>query len=93
LSIKQGAVGRCEDSCGNGFHLEPSVEQCDDSNNANGDGCNSLCNIEPGYYCTRLSPWEKDTCLKTFTGIRAIRTTKRNNVYIEFEDKVYIVNG
>lgn len=26
-------------------------EQCDDANDANGDGCSSTCHIEPGYVC------------------------------------------
>ena len=28
-----------------------TVQQCDDGNNYNGDGCNSQCIVEPGYQC------------------------------------------
>ena len=36
--------------CGNGIINSP--EQCDDGNNANGDGCSSGCLIESGYTCS-----------------------------------------
>jgi cysteine-rich repeat protein len=35
--------------CGNGVHEWP--EQCDDSNADDGDGCSSMCELEPGYVC------------------------------------------
>ena len=37
-------------ACGNGILAPP--EQCDDGNNASGDGCSSSCTIEPGFKCT-----------------------------------------
>ena len=40
--------------CGNGV-LEQG-EECDDGNNANGDGCNSLCQVESGWECIEVSP-------------------------------------
>ena len=39
--------------CGNG-QVELS-EQCDDGNTINGDGCNSICNIESGWACNPLT--------------------------------------
>ncbi len=36
--------------CGDG--VVASVEACDDANTANGDGCSSSCEVEPGYACT-----------------------------------------
>lgn len=36
-------------SATNGLSL---AEQCDDSNKANGDGCNYSCQIEPGRQCS-----------------------------------------
>jgi cysteine-rich repeat protein len=36
--------------CGNGV-LDPG-EQCDDGNNANGDGCDAFCHIETCYICS-----------------------------------------
>jgi len=36
-------------ACGNG--ILDYQEACDDGNNRNGDGCNSVCGIEPGWRC------------------------------------------
>ncbi|MBJ6759149.1 tandem-95 repeat protein [Myxococcaceae bacterium JPH2] len=36
--------------CGDG--LLGGLETCDDANQASGDGCNSVCQVEPGYTCT-----------------------------------------
>jgi cysteine-rich repeat protein len=38
--------------CGNG--LLEGIEQCDDLNTADGDGCSSFCQIEPFYLCSGL---------------------------------------
>ena len=35
--------------CGDGLRL--GVEECDDGNNASGDGCSSECKVEAGYRC------------------------------------------
>jgi len=40
--------------CGNGL-LEQG-EECDDNNNVDEDGCDSLCEVEPGWECTDASP-------------------------------------
>jgi cysteine-rich repeat protein len=36
-------------ACGNG--LVEGTEQCDDGNTNGGDGCDSTCQIEPGFFC------------------------------------------
>jgi len=41
--------GNCEFICGDGT-VSPG-EECDDENTANGDGCSSRCDVEPGYVC------------------------------------------
>ena len=38
-----------------------SVEGCDDGNQANGDGCDSLCAIESAHYCDN-TVGSKSTC-------------------------------
>ncbi len=48
----------CQTVCGNGL-LEPG-EECDDGNIQGGDGCSSVCEIEPGWYCTGIQP---STCV------------------------------
>lgn len=35
---------------------------CDDGNLINGDGCDSNCNIEPGFNCSGGNATQKDTC-------------------------------
>lgn len=40
----------CSSLCGDGILV--IIEQCDDGNLVNGDGCSSNCTIEPTYYCT-----------------------------------------
>lgn len=41
--------GACVSACGNGQRVP--VEQCDDGNTVDGDGCSSTCRIETGYAC------------------------------------------
>lgn len=45
------AVGACETSCGDGILLR-GVEECDDGNVLDGDGCSHTCEEEPGWTCT-----------------------------------------
>lgn len=46
------SVGRCEETCGDGLRLG---DACDDGNTMNGDGCSSICSIEPYWECTSSS--------------------------------------
>jgi fibro-slime domain-containing protein len=47
--------------CGDGILVSP--EECDDGNNAAGDGCSALCTLEPGYKCQAAGqPCIKTTC-------------------------------
>ena|GEM_PF-6746308 len=48
--------------CGNGT-VESAVEECDDGNNDNRDGCSSSCQIEPNYVCSGTP----SSCLKQCT--------------------------
>jgi cysteine-rich repeat protein len=45
--------------CGNGVRF--GIEQCDDGNVTDFDGCSSTCTVEPGYECAGVSP---DSCTK-----------------------------
>jgi len=42
--------------CGDGI-LQGS-EECDDNNRDDGDGCDHMCQVEPGWQCTQTSPSE-----------------------------------
>ena len=39
----------CKEICGDG--LVVGIEQCDDKNTVDGDGCSSQCQLEPMYTC------------------------------------------
>ena len=47
-------------TCPNGI-LEDG-EQCEDSSSADGDGCSSRCQVEPGYQCTGLPSVCQSVC-------------------------------
>jgi cysteine-rich repeat protein len=49
--------------CGNG--IVERGETCDDRNNADGDGCDSNCQVEKGYTCSRMP----SQCVKTAPNI------------------------
>ncbi len=63
----------CTAGCGNSVKADP--EQCDDGNQASGDGCSENCVLEPGYMCMGAGPGScidinecdtmKDNCLDT----------------------------
>jgi cysteine-rich repeat protein len=46
--------------CGDGRITD--TEQCDDDNSLSGDGCSSLCTLEPGYHQVDPDPRPKYTC-------------------------------
>ena len=48
-------------SCGNGVFEPSEGEQCDDGNTASGDGCSSVCELEPGANCDG-QPGELSVC-------------------------------
>ncbi|MFP8878589.1 MAG: IPTL-CTERM sorting domain-containing protein, partial [Myxococcota bacterium] len=62
-----GDPSLCSEVCGDG--IVTGSETCDDSGKTPGDGCDAVCQIEPGYLCTgtpsecqaipvpALSPW------------------------------------
>ncbi len=60
-----GASSQCQEFCGDG--LDFGLNECEDNNTFNGDGCSSTCKLEDGYKCTggtRTSP-DKCTEIKT----------------------------
>ena len=69
--------------CGNGVVNSP--EECDDGNNVSGDGCDSLCIIEPYYRCDGSTP---NTCKIdskiSFSLLGNHRITSSNTVVLLF---------
>lgn len=56
-----GAGTKCN-ACGNGRLEADSVEQCDDGNIKNADGCSSECLVEPGWNCQLLTGTVRSIC-------------------------------
>jgi cysteine-rich repeat protein len=56
---------KCEYSgiCGDGFRRHSSIEECDDGNMEDGDGCSSSCKIEKGWLCDGGSWNSADSCI------------------------------
>jgi cysteine-rich repeat protein len=52
----------CDEVCGDGFNM--GINECDDGNLINKDGCSSTCRVERGYKCRGGSPSQKDLCQK-----------------------------
>ena len=51
---------KCLSKCGDG--IRDDYEDCDDSNTVSGDGCSSICELEPDWQCAGGSFSSKDTC-------------------------------
>ncbi|CDW76006.1 UNKNOWN [Stylonychia lemnae] len=52
----------CEEICGDGKNMNSFLDQCDDGNTVNGDGCMKNCTIETGYTCSQGNPYVPDLC-------------------------------
>ncbi len=52
----------CVDDCGDGKVMIGSKNGCDDGNTQDGDGCNSICQVENGYLCEGGTKNSKDIC-------------------------------
>jgi cysteine-rich repeat protein len=50
----------CSSACGDG-NLDP-IEECDDGNQTNGDGCSAKCTIESGFTCSTETRQDASTC-------------------------------
>jgi cysteine-rich repeat protein len=72
LSIRDKAHSYCIDDsediyCGNGKWEDYNLEECDDGNNSNGDGCSSACVVETRWVCTQVVN-ATSTCTYTACG-------------------------
>ncbi|MCE9668575.1 DUF4215 domain-containing protein [Myxococcus stipitatus] len=54
MSLAGGGGGGGSAFCGDG--IVGGAEQCDDGNLNSGDGCSSVCKVEPGYQCQGTHP-------------------------------------
>merc|ERR1711959_127903 len=59
-NVKQLSSDSIDPECGDGNR--GALEQCDDGNRLDGDGCSRECGVEPGYSCTGGDSLNSDTC-------------------------------
>lgn len=72
--------------CGDGINL--GQLECDDGNLANGDGCNSDCEVEAGFECYRQVDGP-DICRDINPPRATLEVLKGNNLRINFNEIVY----
>eukprot|EP00826_Nyctotherus_ovalis_P051747 TRINITY_DN6483_c0_g1_i1.p2 TRINITY_DN6483_c0_g1~~TRINITY_DN6483_c0_g1_i1.p2 ORF type:complete len:394 (-),score=112.85 TRINITY_DN6483_c0_g1_i1:889-2070(-) len=70
--------------CGDGINL--GLNECDDGNKLNGDGCSSECKVEEGFTCSRKKGLP-DTCVDHRIPQATLTVEKGNILVIDF-DKV-----
>jgi|LauGreDrversion4_2_1035121.scaffolds.fasta_scaffold35030_4 cysteine-rich repeat protein len=84
-----GSSGQCNEICGDGLNF--GLNECDDGNMVDGDGCSSDCAIERNWDCSGGSPLTKDTCTFYQLDIVGLTVTENNNLIIEFNQAAYIL--
>jgi len=67
---------RCMPVCGDGvlvptdhLPLDSRLQQCDDGNAVDGDGCSAACRVEPDFVCAGGSPMSADRCQRADASI------------------------
>ncbi len=55
---------RCTPVCGDA-NIEAGIEECDDGNLVNGDGCSETCTLEGGFACTPQEKSDTEDCAGT----------------------------
>ncbi|CDW81534.1 UNKNOWN [Stylonychia lemnae] len=84
-----GTNGDCVEKCGDSKNF--GLNECDDGNSQNGDGCSSACKIEQGFICSGGNTKQKDICYAIQTQIDNVIVTGSNNLIIEFSKDVMIL--
>jgi fibro-slime domain-containing protein len=54
-------AGACVSACGDGIIIPGDIEECDDGNTKDDDGCSSTCTVEDGWTCNRVTGELPDT--------------------------------
>ncbi len=84
-----GTSGECIEVCGDG--KDYGMNECEDGNTINGDGCSSTCKVEPGYKCYPGNYERSGFCVPTITDIFNLKVTEDNNILVEFTEDVMIL--
>ena len=73
--------------CGDGIHA--GQLECDDGNNANGDGCSSDCKVEFGFRCDQKKN-SPDVCYDILPPEVKLTVRKGNSLELKFSEPVYL---
>jgi cysteine-rich repeat protein len=74
--------GECAEICGDGKDL--GMNECEDGNILDGDGCSSSCKIEPEFNCFRGTKTSPGYCTPVKRNITKIEVNSNYEVFIEF---------
>ena len=85
-----GSSGMCIENCGDGKNY--GINQCDDGNLIDGDGCSSSCLIEEGWMCYGGSLTTADICSHELTTFKSLNVTEENNLILKFSNPIFIVD-
>jgi cysteine-rich repeat protein len=83
-----GSSGLCIENCGDGKNF--GLNECDDGNTVDGDGCSSTCDIEEGWICSGGTSSTNDICTHIEVTISSINITEQNNIILKFSEPVFI---
>eukprot|EP00347_Sterkiella_histriomuscorum_P004310 403360935 len=89
VGMYYGLSGECQEYCGDSKDF--GLNQCEDGNKYNGDGCSSTCQIEEGFQCTRGTTTKAGSCFAIPTQINSVSLTQDNNLLIEFTNDIMIL--
>jgi cysteine-rich repeat protein len=68
------------------------MQQCDDKNNNDKDGCSRLGIVEKDYKCSGGYPYSKDNCTYIPTEIIEVKANKHNDLIIKFNRPIQLRN-
>jgi len=85
IGSKTGSKGDCIEICGDGLNI--GLNECDDGNTNDGDGCNSECKIENGWNCVRRKS-ESDYCYDIISPTAKLKISKILVLEIAFSESV-----
>lgn len=90
-AMMMGSSGACLEQIGDGMNF--GMQQCDDKNNNDGDGCSRLGIVEKDYKCSGGYPYSKDNCTHIPTEIIEVKANKHNDLIIKFNRPIQFRNG
>lgn len=81
--------GKKVEDCGDGLNM--GINECDDGNLINGDGCSSECRIEAGFECEKQANGT-DKCRMTGNFIAQLKVEAENRLKIVFNREANITS-